>query len=215
MAVTAEARVGAGPAASGTPPAGQGTGIKTVPPAAPKPEPVAILASAAGVRRVETAEAVAQAVSAGTLCWIDIVAAHSPTQVALLSALGLDANEQFSMLRFGQAGRMTLVQNKLRVVTWLSDQPLAFKEVHVFRANKIIVTVWTGNAAALDDVRRQFAERASSPELEHSPMAAAAIILQLLLGTLDKAVSDIDTKLDAVSHKGETDLDSVNPSVLT
>jgi hypothetical protein len=57
------------------------------------------------------------------------------------------------------------------------------------------LTVWSGDASALHDIRVHFAERATG--LEKSPYQAAAIILQLLLGasTTESANSTTGSKV--------------------
>ena len=186
---------------------------------APDPQPgrkddvIAIVTSAAGIRRVETANAVREAISAGTLCWIDIVGSDPVVLDTLVHALGLDPADEIWMLRFGQAGRMVLSQRKLRAVTWTSDRQLGHTEIHLLQTQQMIVTVWAGDAAALDDLRRQFADRA--PGLAASPLGAAAIVLQLLLATLYKAVDDIDASLEQLLQQYEARPGSVNLSTLT
>ena len=88
------------------------------------------------------------------------------------------------MQRFGQTGRMTIGQEVLRTVTWLSEVSPSLTEIYLLASRKCILTVWTGDASALNGIRAQFAERAE--ELEKSPDQAAAIVLQLPLGTWTK-----------------------------
>jgi Mg2+ and Co2+ transporter CorA len=77
----------------------------------------------------------------------------------------------------------------------------------------MIVTVWAGDAAALDDLRRQFADRPAG--LAGNPLGAAAIVLQLLLATLYKAVDDIDASLEGLLQQYEARPGSVKLSTLT
>jgi hypothetical protein len=56
------------------------------------------------------------------------------------------------------------------------------------------MTVWNGDAAALADIRQQFAERVGG--FERSIFHAAGILLQLLLGTLDQAIAGLDMTLE-------------------
>ena len=174
---------------------------------------IAIVTSAAGIRRVESASAVREALSAGTLCWIDIVGSDPVVQATLVHALGLDPADETWMLRFGQAGRMFLSQRKLRVATWLADRQLGHTEIHLLQTQQMILTVWAGDAAALDDLRRHFADRAAG--LAGSPLGAAAIVLQLLLATLYKAVDDIDASLEGLLQQYEAHPGSVKLSTLT
>lgn len=166
-----------------------------------KGELIAFLADVDGVRHVEAANAVSEAVAAGKLCWIDIVAADPAVRATLVQALQLDAVDEGWILRFDQAGRMGLAPKRLRAVTWLSDRPLGLSEVHLFHTRRMIVTVWTGDAAALDSIRRQFVDRACA--LERSPLEATAIVLQLLLATVHNAVGDIDATLERVLQQRE------------
>ena len=56
------------------------------------------------------------------------------------------------------------------------------------------MTIWHGDATALDEIRQQFGERVAG--LEDSPYGAAGILLQLLVGTLDHALQGLDLALD-------------------
>ena len=75
----------------------------------------------------------------------------------------------------------------------------AISEVHLLCVRRCIVTVWKGNPATLDEAPRHFIERAA--ELEKNPFNAAAIVLQLLLATLDQVITILDTKLHAVREE--------------
>ena len=54
---------------------------------------------------------------------------------------------------------MYIGRDKLRVVTWMADPAGNVHAVHVFSCQRCILTVWRGDAAALDDIRQQFGER--------------------------------------------------------
>jgi Mg2+ and Co2+ transporter CorA len=178
-----------------------------------KDDVIAIVTSAAGIRRVETANGVGEALSTGAPCWIDIVGSDPVMQATLVRALGLDPADETWILRFAQAGRMLLSQRKLRAVTWASDRQLGHTEIHLLQTQQMIVTVWAGDATALDDLRRQFTDRAAG--LAGSPLGAAAIVLQLLLATLYKAVDDIDASLERLLRQYEAHPGSVKLSTLT
>jgi magnesium transporter len=164
-------------------------------------EVTAMVTSANGVRRIGTAHDLSDIVSANKLCWIDIVGSDDVARGQLLQELGLEPAEQSWMLRFGQVGRMVIDRRKLRVVTLIAERPEALTEVHLLCLQKMILTVWNGNADALDGIRSQFAERAS--ELERSHYQAAGIVLQFLLDTLHHAISELDDKLESLRQQGE------------
>src|SRR5262249_13772409 len=72
-------------------------------------------------------------------------------------------------------------------------------EVHVLSVRRCIVTVWNGDPSSLDGAHRHFVERAA--ELEKNHFHAAAIVLQLLLATLDQVITILDTRLHAVREE--------------
>ncbi len=89
---------------------------------------------------------------------------------------------------------MNIGRQRLRGVTWMADSDGNLIEVHLFCSPRCILTVWSGDATALDDIRQQFAERAGG--LGASFYHAAGILLQLLLGTLDHAIRELDLGLE-------------------
>jgi Mg2+ and Co2+ transporter CorA len=76
-------------------------------------------------------------------------------------------------------------------------------EIHLLCTQQRIVTVWRGDPAALEEVRQHFAERIGG--VEKNPYQAAGMLLQLLLGTLDHAVRDLDTRLENVRLRLDQD----------
>jgi len=94
---------------------------------------------------------------------------------------------------------MAIGQHGLRVVTWLAEPTGEIVEAHVLCARRWIVTVWNGDPGALDEARRHFVDRAA--ELEKNHFYAAAIVLQLLLATLDHMITMLDTRLQAVREQ--------------
>jgi Mg2+ and Co2+ transporter CorA len=98
---------------------------------------------------------------------------------------------------------MYIGRDKLRVVTWIADPAGDVHEVHVFSAANCILTVWHGDAAALDEIRQQFGERVGG--LDDSRFAAAGILLQLLIGTLDHALQGLDSALDELRARLDKD----------
>lgn len=153
-----------------------------------------MIVDAIGVRLAGGVEAVRQQLSAAKFFWLDIFGGDGPTRSLHLGELGLDDSDITWALRFGQAGRMHIGPEKLRAVTWMAEPTGNLIEVHVICHPHCILTVWSGDAAALDDIRQQFAERVGG--FDNSLHHAAGILLQLLLGTLDHAISSIDGMLD-------------------
>ncbi len=66
--------------------------------------------------------------------------------------------------------------------------------MHLLCSDRRILTVWKGDPADLDHIREHFVEQIV--EVGKSPYLAAAIVLQLLLGTLDHAIRRYDAQLD-------------------
>jgi len=94
---------------------------------------------------------------------------------------------------------MVIDRRGLRAVTWLADAAGDVAEVHVLASPRGVVTVWSGDPGALTEARAHFADRAA--ELNKSRFQAAAIVLQLLLGTLDQAISRLDITLHEVREQ--------------
>ena len=155
-----------------------------------------MIIDASGVRSASDALAVGKQVAAGRFFWLDISGGDSSARHAFLTAAGLNAADAEWALRFGQAGRMHIGGGGLRAVTWIADRAGDITELHLIGRNKCITTLWGGDPAALDDIRRQFAERLGG--FENNLYEAAGILLQLLLGTLGFAFEAIDTKLDGL-----------------
>jgi Mg2+ and Co2+ transporter CorA len=165
--------------------------------------PIARISSVDGVKTLESGANLRQWLDSEHLFWIDIVGGRKPTQVGLLQQLGLEDDDIECAQRFGQAGRITISREKLRAVTWLAKLASDLTEVHLLRTRNFILTIWDGDAATLDGALTHFAERAE--QLRESPYRAAAIVLQLLLGTLDHAISDLDGQLQASYMQFEKD----------
>jgi Mg2+ and Co2+ transporter CorA len=155
---------------------------------------VAMVIDTFGVRRTGSAADMRGQLRAGKFFWLDIFAGDDLARTELLRELGLESSDIAWALRFGQAGRMYIGRDRLRAVTWIADPAGNVHEVHVFSAPRCILTVWHGDAAALDEIRQQFGERVGG--LDDSRFAAAAILLQLLIGTLDHAIGGLDAALD-------------------
>jgi Mg2+ and Co2+ transporter CorA len=155
---------------------------------------VAIVVDAIGVRPTANAADIRGQKQAGKLFWLDIFGGNDKERTELLRALGLDNSDIAWALRFGQAGRMYVGRDKLRAVTWIADPVGKSHEIHVYACPHCILTVWRGEAAALEDIRKQFGERVDG--LEDSRYAAAGILLQLLIGTVDNTIRSLDVALN-------------------
>jgi Mg2+ and Co2+ transporter CorA len=164
---------------------------------------VAMVIDTLGVRVAASASAMREQIQAGKLFWLDIFGGDDAARTELLRELGLESSEIAWALRFGQAGRMYIGRDRLRAVTWIADPSGNVHEVHIFTTAQCILTVWQGDAAALDEIRRQFGERVDG--LENSRYAAAGILLQLLIGTLDHALQGLDYALDELRARLDTD----------
>ena len=172
-----------------------GAGATTIPGSPTKPSvPIVVtIADAAGARRLATAEDLRGLLATGRLCWIDIAGGAVAPRADFLAAVGLDESDLAWVQRFGQTGRLAVGRQELRAVTWVANRAGAISEIHLLRTGNVILTVWDGDARLLDEVRGTFVERAGA--LERKPYAAAGIVLQLLLTTLDLAISELDELL--------------------
>jgi Mg2+ and Co2+ transporter CorA len=155
---------------------------------------VAMVIDTFGVRLATTAAEMRGQIRAGSFFWLDIFAGDDAARTELLRELGLESSDIAWALRFEQAGRMYIGRDTLRVVTWMADPAGNVREVHVFSCPTCVLTVWQGDAMALDEIRQQFGERVEG--LDNSRYAAAGILLQLLVGTLYHAVQGLDLALD-------------------
>src|SRR5271165_1628936 len=164
---------------------------------------IATIVDRFGVRPTASAANLQQEISAGKFFWLDICGGDDLGRTALLGALGLEAADLNWALRFGQAGRMYVGRGKLRAVTWLADAAGDLCEIHVLCSQACIVTVWHGAAAALDEIRQQFSDRAGGFENNH--FVAAGILLQLLISTLDHAIRSLDVSLDELRAQLDRD----------
>jgi Mg2+ and Co2+ transporter CorA len=168
------------------------------------------IVSASGVQHIATNADLRQFVDSGRFFWLDIVGDDAAVRGIFLSELGLAEIDGDWAQRFGQTGRMTIRRGSLRAVTWLSEGRGNLTEIHLLGSSKFILTIWNGDASALDEARARFSELAD--ELEKSPYQAVAIVLQLLLGTLDRAASELDLRLQELQRQLERD---TSPATLT
>jgi hypothetical protein len=154
----------------------------------------AIIVDSLGARPAGGADELAALVEGGRIFWLDVSAGEAAAQALPLEKLGFEASDVAWALRFGQGGRMNVARGRLRASTWLAPPSGRLIEIHVLCRRHSILTVWLGDPSAIDDLRQQFAERACG--VGGSPFYASAILLQLLLGTLDRPVGDLDRRLD-------------------
>jgi Mg2+ and Co2+ transporter CorA len=159
----------------------------------------ALVAETVGVRQVVTTAELRDLIAPLKFFWLDVFANDEAVQKQMLIEVGLDAAEVLWALRFGQVPRMAIGQHGVRVVTRLAEPTGTIIEVHLLCVRRCIVTVWKGDSTTLDGARRHFVERAA--ELEKNHFNAAAIVLQLLLATLDQVITILDTKLHAAREK--------------
>jgi Mg2+ and Co2+ transporter CorA len=156
-----------------------------------------------GVRLASSAAEMRGQIREGSFFWLDLFGGDEQARSELLRMLGLQDPDIAWALRFGQSGGMYIGQGKLRAVTWIAHPSGDLSEVHVFSVRHCVVTVWHGQAPALDEIRQQFGERAEG--LGHSHYAAVAILLQLLISTLGHAMLSLDLALDALRERLDTD----------
>jgi Mg2+ and Co2+ transporter CorA len=172
----------------------------------------AMIVDAAGVRLAAHAADVCERAAAGRFFWLDMFGGDEAARSGHLAQLRLESADIAWARRFGQAGRMMVGRQKLRAVTWMADPRGNLIEVHVLSSQQCILTVWSGDPAALDEIREQFSERLGG--LEKSPYHAAAILLQLLLGTLDQAIRNLDLGLDDLRMRLDSDTSQANFALL-
>jgi Mg2+ and Co2+ transporter CorA len=172
---------------------------------------VAMIADSSGVRvAAEPAEGGKQA--SDQFFWLDIVGEDAATRTQFLNGLGVENADIAWALRFGQTGRMHIGRQRLRAVTWLADSSGALVEIHVICWGRCIVTLWSGDASALDEIRQQFAERVCG--FAKNYYQAGAILLQLLLGTLDHAFRSMDGALEELRVRLDKDSSVSNYALL-
>jgi Mg2+ and Co2+ transporter CorA len=151
-------------------------------------------------------------VEARKFFWLDLVG-DDPARADYLAALDLETVDVAWALRFGQAGRMHIVRERLRAVTWIGQPSGGLAEVHIIGCPRGLVTIWSGDSATLDDIRQQFAERIAG--FEKNFYQAAGILLQLLLGTLDHAIRGMDSIFDELRTRLDKDPHSLDFTLLT
>jgi Mg2+ and Co2+ transporter CorA len=130
----------------------------------------------------------------GEFFWADVVGDDAPARAAWVAELDFAASDGVWFERFGQSGRISLEQQRLRVATWLAEGAhLGLIEIHLLGSRRCALTAWNGDVSALDEVRVRFVETLA--DKVSSPTAAIAVLLQLILSTLHSAVSSVDAQL--------------------
>jgi Mg2+ and Co2+ transporter CorA len=174
---------------------------------------VAMIVDKLGVRSAATAADLRAHTTGATFFWLDIFGGNALSRTELLGGLGLDAADMAWAVRFGQTGRLYIGRDKLRAVTWMADPLGNLCEIHVLSSPRCILTIWEGDAAALDEIRQLFGERAEG--LQKSHFAAAALLLQLLIGTLGHTIRSFDLLLDKLRMMFDQDPDSADVTALS
>ena len=160
----------------------------------PEAAAIAVIVDAAGVSSLTTASSAHERLAASAFCWLDIFGGDDTERKALLALMELEETDLVWLQRFGQAGRLSIGQKRLRAVTWMAEPAGKLIEVHLLCSHQRILTFWRGDAAILDTLRQHFVERVG--EVGKSPFQATGILLQLLLSTLDHAIRSLDMQLD-------------------
>jgi Mg2+ and Co2+ transporter CorA len=156
----------------------------------------AMVVDASGIRPVVDALEVAKQVATDRFFWLDIFGGDRSARDAFLTAARVNAEDAAWVLRFGQSSRMHIGGGGLRSAIQIADRAGNLIELHLIGREKCIATLWDGDPAVLDNIRRQFAERLGG--LENNLYEAVGILLQLLLGTLGSTLEVIDMKLDGL-----------------
>ena len=156
----------------------------------------AIMVDERGVRPCASVEDVKKAVESGHVFWLDIVGESEETGTSLMKAAGLEAADIVTLLRFRQTGRMRLATDKVRVVTWIAHGEGLLVEVHLAGCGKSLITVWSGDPAMLEPIRRQFSKCVAG--IEGDMHYGAGLLLQFLIGTLDASLEAVDAHIDTL-----------------
>ena len=158
-----------------------------------------LIADSVGIRPVAMAAELPHLIAPLDFFWLDLFAGDDAAKREALTHLRLDAADIAWALRFDQVLRMTIGRQGVRVVTSLAEPDGKIDEVHILCSRRYVLTIWNGDPTALDEARRHFLDRAA--ELQRNPFHAAAIILQLLLASLDQAITILDTRLHEAQER--------------
>jgi len=151
----------------------------------------------AGVQHPASVADLGKRISAGRLFWLDICGAEPSVAAEFLKEMGVEGTDIARALSFGQAGRIAIGRQGIRAVTWLGDPPHDLIELHFRSSSTYIFTIWNGDPRVLDEARREFADRVAG--MLERPYHAAAIVLQLLHGTLYRALGSLDGTIHTLS----------------
>lgn len=165
-------------------------------PDGPPPGEINII-DVAGVQQVASVTDLGKRISARRLFWLDICGVEPSVATKYLVTMGVDDSGIARALRFGQAGRMAIGRQGIGAVTWVGAAPNDLIELHFRSSSTYIFTIWNGDPRVLDEARRDFADRVAG--VQDSPYHAAAIVLQLLHGTLLRALAGLDETIHALS----------------
>src|SRR5262249_29818564 len=181
---------------------------ETAPSVAENSAPIAaVIVSRVGIQRVATLD-LRQYLDSGRFFWLDLAGGDDTSRAAFLHGAGLTEADSAWARRFGQADRMTINSESLRVVTRLATMTGGVAEFHVWGSSQCMVTVWDGDGSALDKIRAQFFDRIK--ELEKNSYWAATVLMELVLETLDEATSNLDGTLQKLRAQIERRVPSID-----
>jgi magnesium transporter len=149
-------------------------------------------------------DAVGNALSNGTLLWLDVMQ-PGPEDVAWLrDTLQLHPIVVEAITEFGQRPKVESFTNLVYLVSYgLAGPTNDLTEVHCFCAENYLVTVRHGGCHALDQMRDQITERGT--QLSNGTRPARLIVLHDILGSLIDsffpALADLDDRIDALQEK--------------
>jgi len=154
---------------------------------------------AQGVRQLTSTADLKAYISAARPFWLDVCGAEPSVAREFLLELGVEETGIDRALRFGQTGRITISGEGVRGVTWVSDPPHQLIELHFRSSSTYVFTLWNGNPHILDEARREFVDRVTG--IQELRYHAAAIILQLLNGTLYSALGSLDEAIHTLTTR--------------
>jgi hypothetical protein len=120
-----------------------------------------VIADPTWVRPVTTTTDLRDLVANIDFYWLDVSVRDETVRNDALAQLGLEASDVSWASRFGQSPGMVIDRRGLRAVTWLAEAARDVAEVHVLCSPRGVVTVWSGDPAALGEARAHFAYRAA------------------------------------------------------
>ncbi|HTP01568.1 MAG TPA: CorA family divalent cation transporter [Anaerolineales bacterium] len=136
-------------------------------------------------------------ITEGRYVWLDICGPPALADEAMLLEIGMDAADTAWIRRFNQAGRLAISRRGIRAVSWLAAPLEGLIEIHVWASSKGLVTLWHGKPELLGNVHQEFVERLAGASRSYH---VTAILLQLLLGSLEQAITSIDERLQGLQE---------------